>query len=95
MHLVWVYGAEYEQPLVSECHQHNAPCAVCNLPSYMSYSGCMIPCSYECVDLSMESIPGSENYINGGHFYHVEAHCNGMACQRTHLCCVQQIMMKL
>ena len=35
---------------------------------------------YECVDISMESIPGSQNDIDGGHFYHVEAHCNGMTC---------------
>jgi hypothetical protein len=35
---------------------------------------------YECVDMAMESIPGSQNHIDGGHFYHVEAHCNGVAC---------------
>jgi hypothetical protein len=35
---------------------------------------------YECVDMAMEFIPGSQNHIDGGHFYHVEAHCNGMAC---------------
>ncbi len=36
--------------------------------------------TYECVDISMESIPGSQNDVSGGHFNHVEAHCNGMAC---------------
>ena len=35
---------------------------------------------YECVDMAMESIPGSQNDIPGGHFYFVEAHCNGLAC---------------
>ena len=35
---------------------------------------------YKCVDMSMESIPGIQNHIDGGYFYHVEAHCNGMAC---------------
>ena len=35
---------------------------------------------YECVDKDMESIPGSQNHIDGGHFYHVEAHCNGVSC---------------
>jgi hypothetical protein len=35
---------------------------------------------YECVDIAMESIPGSHNDVGGGHFWHVEAHCNGMAC---------------
>ena len=31
------------------------------------------------VDSNMESITGSQNHIDGGHFWHVEAHCNGMA----------------
>ena len=35
---------------------------------------------YVCVDKDMESIPGSEAGINGGHFWHVEAHCNGVSC---------------
>ena len=35
---------------------------------------------YTCVDKDMESVPGSQNHINGGHFYHVEAHCNGVVC---------------
>ena len=35
---------------------------------------------YECVDKDLESIPGSQDGINGCHFYHVEAHCNGVAC---------------
>ncbi len=34
---------------------------------------------YECVDRSIESVPGSQSYAVGGRFYHVEA-CNGMAC---------------
>ena len=100
----YVYGAEYEQPLVSGKNQHNAPCAVCNIPNKSTVI--MIPAKttcpskwtreyygylmseatnfrrtmYECVDISMESIPGSQNHIGGGHFVHVEAHCNGMAC---------------
>ena len=100
----YVYGAEYEQPLVSGRNQHNAPCAVCNVPTKATVM--MIPAKttcpsgwtreyygylmsehishrrtmYECVDVSMESIPGSQNHTDGGHFYHVEAHCNGMAC---------------
>ena len=35
---------------------------------------------YECVDKSPDSIPGSASNTNGALFYHVEAHCNGMAC---------------
>ena len=36
---------------------------------------------YECVDKDMESIAGSQNHADGGHFYHVEARCNdGMPC---------------
>ena len=35
---------------------------------------------YTCVDHIMESIPGSQNHTRGGHFYHVEADCNGVAC---------------
>ena len=100
----YVYGAEYEEPLVPGRNQHNAPCAVCNVPTKSTVI--MIPAKttcpsgwtreyygylmseriterrtmYECVDISMESIPGSQNHIDGGHFWHVEAHCNGMAC---------------
>ena len=101
----YVYGAEYEgPPLVSGRSQHNAPCAVCYLPTKNTIL--MIPAKtscpsgwtreyygylmsegtgnrrtmYECVDSTMESVPGSQNGISGGHFYHVEAHCNGMAC---------------
>jgi hypothetical protein len=33
---------------------------------------------YECVDMAMESVPGS--HTNGGLLFHVEANCNGMAC---------------
>ena len=89
----FVYGAEYELPLVSDRCQHNAPCAV----SYLSTQNTviMIPAKtscpsgwtreyygylmserrvkshtmYECVDRSMESIPDSQDHINGGHFY--------------------------
>ena len=32
---------------------------------------------YTCVDVIMESVPGSQIE---GHFYRVEAHCNGVAC---------------
>ena len=28
--------------------------------------------TYECVDRSMESIPGSQNHADNGHFHHVE-----------------------
>ena len=38
------------------------------------------PSMYTCVDSIMEFVPGSQNHIAGGHFYHVEAHCNGVAC---------------
>ena len=36
--------------------------------------------TYACVDSSMEAVPGSAGHTDGGHFYHVEAHCNGMPC---------------
>ena len=100
----YVYGTEYEAPLVSGRFQHNAPCAVCYIPT--KHTVIMIPAKmscpsgwtreyygylmseikdnrrteYVCVDRNMESIPGSQNHIDGGHFFHVEAHCNGMAC---------------
>ena len=32
---------------------------------------------YECVDRSIESVPGSQGHHDGGH---VEVHCSGMAC---------------
>ena len=35
---------------------------------------------YTCVDVIMESVPGSQIDTAGGHFYHVEVHCNGVAC---------------
>jgi hypothetical protein len=28
----------------------------------------------------MEFIPGSQNHIDGGHFYNVEANCSGVVC---------------
>ena len=100
----FVFGTEYEDPLVPGRFQHNAPCAVCYLPTMNTVI--MIPAKtscpsdwtreyfgylmseavlnrrsmYECVDMGMESVPGSDNHIDGGHFYHVEAHCNGVAC---------------
>ena len=104
----YVYGTEYEDPLVPGRVQHNAPCAVCYLPTMNTVL--MIPAktscpsvggpwtreyygylmvehvsnsghtTYTCVDKDMESVPGSDNHIDGGHFYHVEAHCNGVAC---------------
>ena len=103
-HDSYVYGTEYERPLVTGSHQHNAPCAVCYLPTMNTVL--MIPAKtscpsgwtreyygylmsehiahrrtmYECVDKDMESISGSQNDADGGHFYHVEAHCNGVAC---------------
>ena len=36
--------------------------------------------TYECVDRNKESISGTQSHIDGGHFWHVEAHCNGMSC---------------
>ena len=36
--------------------------------------------TYVCVDVAMESVPGSSADIAGGHFYFVEAHCNGVSC---------------
>ena len=38
---------------------------------------------YACVDMTMESIPGSYSNVLGGHFWQVEAHCNGLACPIT------------
>ena len=35
---------------------------------------------FECVDISMEAIPGSRGHQDGGHFYPVEAECSGIAC---------------
>ena len=101
----YVYGTEYEgPPLAPGMIQHNAPCAVCDVPDKSRVL--MIPAKltcpsgwtreyygylmaehhnnyrtmYTCVDVIMESVPGSQNDIDGGHFYHVEAHCNGVAC---------------
>jgi hypothetical protein len=100
----YVYGTEYEEPLVSGRNQHNAPCAVCYIPT--KHSVIMIPAKtwcpsgwtreyygylmservenrrtmYECVDSAMESVSWSQNHANSGHFWHVEAHCDGMAC---------------
>ena len=101
----YVYGTEYEDPLVSERWQHNAPCAVCYLPTMNTVI--MIPAKttcpsgwtreyygylmaeyynnrrtmYECVDKDMESVPGTHNHHDGGHFFHVEARCtNDVAC---------------
>ncbi len=30
------------------------------------------------VDRGIEFVPGSQADIESGHFYHVEAHCNGV-----------------
>lgn len=35
---------------------------------------------FECVDSTMESLPGSSTNANGALFYHVEAVCNGLPC---------------
>ena len=35
---------------------------------------------YECVDKNPDSVPGSVSSTDPALFYHVEAHCNGMAC---------------
>jgi hypothetical protein len=100
----YVYGTEYENLLVPNREQHDAPCAVCYIPT--KHSVIMIPAKtscpsgwtreyygylmservvnrrtmYECVDMAMESVPGSQNQVYSGHFWHVEAHCNGVAC---------------
>ena len=42
----YVYGAEYEQPLVSGHAQHNALCAVCYLPTKNTVL--MIPAKTSC-----------------------------------------------
>ena len=103
----YVYGTEYEgPPLAPGMIQHNAPCAVCDVPdkSRVLMISAKLTCPsgwtreyygylmaehvdrsygrtmYTCVDHIMESVPGSQNHITGGHFYHVEAHCNGVAC---------------
>ena len=36
--------------------------------------------TFECVDRSQESIPGSQANTNGALFYHVEATCTGLEC---------------
>jgi hypothetical protein len=36
--------------------------------------------TYECVGMAMESVVGSQNHTASGHFWHVEAHCDGMTC---------------
>ena len=36
--------------------------------------------TFECVDRSQESVPGSQANTNGALFYHVEATCNGLQC---------------
>ena len=35
---------------------------------------------FVCVDDYMEPVHGSDGHKGNSHFYHVEAHCNGMAC---------------
>lgn len=35
---------------------------------------------YECVDKSLESIPGSDGDFPGSQFWHVEGVCNGLGC---------------
>ena len=36
--------------------------------------------TYECMDRSPESVPGSVGNINGALFYHTEARCTGLPC---------------
>ena len=36
--------------------------------------------TFECVDRSQESVPGSQANTNGALCYHVEATCNGLQC---------------
>ena len=36
--------------------------------------------TYECVDISMEAVPGTRGHHDGGHLYHVEAVCSGIPC---------------
>ena len=36
--------------------------------------------TYECIDRSMESLPGSQNDAPGGQFWHVEANCTALGC---------------
>ena len=36
--------------------------------------------TYECVDSSPESVPGSTGDTNGALFFHTEATCNGLPC---------------
>ena len=100
----YVYGTEYEDPLVPGRGHHNAPCAVCYVSTQNAVI--MIPAKttcpsgwtreyygylmsearlhqrsmYQCVDMTMESLPGSEADVLGGLFYHVEAVCDGVAC---------------
>ena len=36
--------------------------------------------TYECMDVSPETIGGGQNYQDGVLFYHVEARCGSLAC---------------
>ena len=36
--------------------------------------------TFECVDKDQDSVPGSGPDTHGAVFYHVEAHCNKIAC---------------
>ena len=49
------------------------------MSEHLNFSGRTM---YTCVDVIIESVPGSQmdTVTAGGHFYHVEAHCNGVAC---------------
>ena len=97
-----VYGVEYEDTITAGGAQHNAPCAVCNVPDKSTtimiparldcptgwtreYYGYLMTERYshslfECVDVSMEAIPGTLGHHDGGHLYHVEAVCSGIPC---------------
>lgn len=100
----FVYGTEYEVPLVPGRGNLNSACAVCYIPTQNTVM--MIPAKttcpagwtseyigylmsearlhrrtmYECVDMDLQGVPGTESDVPGGHFYHVEGHCNGLSC---------------
>ncbi len=40
---------------------------------------------FECVDRDQEAFPASQTNCNGALFYHVEASCNGLPCDRGYI----------
>ena len=53
--------------------------------------------TFECVNQSPQSVPGSIANTNGALFYHVEVKCNGIPCppydtqKEVYMCCVHKV----